>query len=104
MYYLNQKTLCTTSNHALGSAKLPFLVKKNERTPPYFTPLIQTDIENKDDDQLFYTKIFLNGIEDVKIKLDTKAELFQNLNGAVGRFNEPHFHHVIKLATLLISS
>ena len=40
MYYLNHKTLCLTSNPALGSAELPFLVQKNERAPPYFTPLI----------------------------------------------------------------
>ena len=39
MYYLNQKTLCPTSNPALGSAKLPFMVKKNERAPPYLMPL-----------------------------------------------------------------
>ena len=28
MYYLNQKTLCPTSNPALCSAELPFLVQK----------------------------------------------------------------------------
>merc|ERR1719347_2381893 len=41
------------------------------------------EIENTDDDQLFYTKIYLD--EELKskhmIKLDHKAELFQNLNG-----------------------
>ena len=44
------------------------------------------EVEDKDDDQLFYTKIFLD--EEMrnkfKIKLDHKAEIFQNLNGAVG--------------------
>ena len=39
MYYLNHKTLCLTSNPALGSAELPFLVQKNERAPPYVMPL-----------------------------------------------------------------
>ena len=38
---------------------------------------------NKEDDQLFYTKIFLDPElrESFKMKLDSKAELFQNLNG-----------------------
>jgi len=42
------------------------------------------DLKNQDDDQLFYTNIFLD-IEMRKkfdIKLDTRAEIFQNLNGA----------------------
>ena len=40
-----------------------------------------------DDDQLFYTELFLDKElrEKFAIKLDTKAELFQNLNGAVGK-------------------
>ncbi|KAF4533523.1 hypothetical protein B566_EDAN001008 [Ephemera danica] len=40
----------------------------------------------KDDDQLFYTKQYLDdGIRAaLKIKLDHKSEIFQNLNGAVG--------------------
>jgi len=41
------------------------------------------EIKNTDDDQLFYTKIYLD--EELKskykMKLDHKAELFQNLNG-----------------------
>ncbi|XP_022258413.1 procollagen-lysine,2-oxoglutarate 5-dioxygenase 2-like, partial [Limulus polyphemus] len=43
-------------------------------------------IENMDDDQLFYTKIFLQEDlrKDLSIKLDHKADIFQNLNGAVG--------------------
>lgn len=56
-----------------------------------YAPLIHelvtsSDINNDDDDQLFYTKIYLN--EDLRkkwtVKLDHKAEIFQNLNGAVG--------------------
>ena len=42
MYNLNHKTLCLTSNPALGSAELPFLVQKNERAPPYVMPLAQS--------------------------------------------------------------
>lgn len=40
-------------------------------------------IKNKDDDQLFYTKIFLDPElrQKFNIKLDSRAELFQNLNG-----------------------
>jgi len=41
----------------------------------------------KDDDQLFYTQQYLN--EDLraalKMKLDHKGEIFQNLHGAVGK-------------------
>lgn len=47
------------------------------------------ELENGDDDQLFYTEIFLDKDlrEKFGIKLDTKAEMFQNLNGAVGERN-----------------
>ena len=42
------------------------------------------EVQDSDDDQLYYTKIFLD--EDFqakhKIKLDHKSEIFQNLNGA----------------------
>ena len=44
------------------------------------------DVDDRDDDQLYYTKIFLN-IEyrnKHKIELDTKSEIFHNLNGAIG--------------------
>jgi hypothetical protein len=44
------------------------------------------EIADQDDDQLFYTEIFLD--EDMRkrfnIKLDYKAQIFQNLNGAMG--------------------
>lgn len=43
-------------------------------------------LKDEDDDQLFYTKVYLD--EDLRkkwtIKLDHKADIFQNLNGAVG--------------------
>ncbi|KAK3104424.1 hypothetical protein FSP39_001801, partial [Pinctada imbricata] len=43
------------------------------------------DIGNQDDDQLYYTKIYLDESlrEKWQIKLDTKSEIFQNLNGAL---------------------
>lgn len=42
------------------------------------------EIENKDDDQLYFTKLFLDESTrtDFKIKLDTKSSIFHNLNGA----------------------
>ncbi|XP_024936898.1 procollagen-lysine,2-oxoglutarate 5-dioxygenase 1 isoform X1 [Cephus cinctus] len=45
-----------------------------------------SDIKDQDDDQLFYTKIYLDDElrKKYNIKLDHKAEIFQNLNGAVG--------------------
>ncbi|XP_068202798.1 procollagen-lysine,2-oxoglutarate 5-dioxygenase 1 isoform X2 [Palaemon carinicauda] len=40
-------------------------------------------VENTDDDQLYYTKVFLDkkSRDRLKIKLDTQAKIFQNLNG-----------------------
>ena len=60
-------------------------------------------IENKEDDQLFYTKIFLNSElrEAFKMKLDSKAELFQNLNGEAENIElkfegeQPYVHNLV---------
>ncbi len=43
------------------------------------------EIANDDDDQLFYTKVFLDEKkrQELNIKLDHRSEIFQNLNGAV---------------------
>ncbi|XP_042217899.1 procollagen-lysine,2-oxoglutarate 5-dioxygenase 2-like [Homarus americanus] len=43
-------------------------------------------IENNDDDQLYFTKIFVdkNKRDEFKMKLDTQANIFQNLNGQLG--------------------
>lgn len=54
---------------------------------PYLYKLLSTnEIENTEDDQLYYTKIFLDADlrKSLKIKLDTQAKLFQNLNGVIG--------------------
>ncbi|GFS82794.1 procollagen-lysine,2-oxoglutarate 5-dioxygenase 2 [Trichonephila clavipes] len=62
---------------------------------PYIYEIVTSSpLKDEEDDQLFYTKIYLD--EDLRkkwsIKLDHKAEIFQNLNGAVGdvelRFTE----------------
>ncbi|XP_055696089.1 procollagen-lysine,2-oxoglutarate 5-dioxygenase isoform X1 [Lutzomyia longipalpis] len=46
--------------------------------------MLSTPLDNTDDDQLYYTKIFLNEEfrEKHKMKLDNRAEIFQNLFGA----------------------
>ncbi|XP_015911876.2 procollagen-lysine,2-oxoglutarate 5-dioxygenase 1 isoform X2 [Parasteatoda tepidariorum] len=48
--------------------------------------ITSSSLKDEEDDQLFYTKIYL--ADDLRkkwsIKLDHKAEIFQNLNGAVG--------------------
>jgi procollagen-lysine,2-oxoglutarate 5-dioxygenase len=48
-------------------------------------------VANDEDDQLFYTKAYLN--EELRnklhIKLDHRADIFQNLNGAVGKLLYP---------------
>ncbi|XP_077301869.1 procollagen lysyl hydroxylase [Arctopsyche grandis] len=44
-----------------------------------------TPVKDKDDDQLYYTKVYLdeNLRKNLKIRLDHKSQIFQNLNGAV---------------------
>lgn len=46
--------------------------------------MLQTPVKNKDDDQLYYTKAFLdtNIRKELRIKLDYECTVFQNLNGA----------------------
>lgn len=54
--------------------------------PVVFDMINSGDIGDADDDQLFYTKIFLNETLRKKfgIKLDSTSKIFQNLNGAFG--------------------
>lgn len=44
------------------------------------------DVRDTDDDQLYYSQIFINKElrDKYKIKLDTQAKIFQNLNGQFG--------------------
>ena len=44
-------------------------------------------VGDTDDDQLYYTKIYLdeNLRQKYSIKLDHKADIFQNLNGVLGK-------------------
>lgn len=51
--------------------------------------LMAEPIKNKDDDQLYYTKVFLDEAKRNKlgIKLDYRSEIFQNLNGATGEWH-----------------
>lgn len=51
-----------------------------------FAILNTATLEDHEDDQLFYTNIYLDEElrEKHKIKLDHKSEIFQNLYGAVG--------------------
>jgi hypothetical protein len=43
-------------------------------------------VANDDDDQLFYTRVYLNEElrDKFRIKLDHRSDIFQNLNGAIG--------------------
>lgn len=69
--------------------------------PQIYEIVSSTELEDEADDQLFYTNIYLN--EDLRkkwgIKLDHRAEIFQNLNGAVGDVellgldSEPYLHN-----------
>ncbi|XP_073840041.1 procollagen lysyl hydroxylase [Musca autumnalis] len=51
---------------------------------PEIWELLQPSIDNLEDDQLYYTKSFLNEElrEKLSMKLDTESKVFQNLNGA----------------------
>lgn len=57
--------------------------------PDVYSVVSSRDIRNDDDDQLYYTQIFINKElrEKYKIKLDTQAKIFQNLNGQFGEFS-----------------
>ncbi|XP_015118754.1 procollagen-lysine,2-oxoglutarate 5-dioxygenase 1 [Diachasma alloeum] len=52
-----------------------------------YAMLTTSKVKNSDDDQLFYTKIYLDPAfrKNHKIKVDHEAEIFQNLNGAVAK-------------------
>ncbi|XP_077100272.1 procollagen-lysine,2-oxoglutarate 5-dioxygenase 2 isoform X1 [Siphateles boraxobius] len=53
---------------------------------PYIQKIMnQWDLHDNDDDQLFYTKIYVDPLqrERLNMTLDHKCEIFQNLNGAV---------------------
>lgn len=66
--------------------------------------LIKTPVKNKDDDQLYYSKAFLDKTirSKLKIKLDYESEIFQNLNGAVAdvriTYNEASGEYFVKNA------
>lgn len=51
---------------------------------PEIWQLLQPSIENLEDDQLYYTKSYLNEElrEKLGMKLDVESHIFQNLNGA----------------------
>lgn len=53
---------------------------------PYINRIIsQWNLHDNDDDQLFYTKIYLDPLQrlNLNMTLDHKCQIFQNLNGAV---------------------
>ncbi|XP_054838690.1 procollagen-lysine,2-oxoglutarate 5-dioxygenase 2 isoform X2 [Eublepharis macularius] len=53
---------------------------------PYVNNIVQQwDLQDNDDDQLFYTKIYIDQLkrEHINITLDHKCNIFQTLNGAV---------------------
>uniref|UniRef100_A0AAQ5Y724 procollagen-lysine 5-dioxygenase n=1 Tax=Amphiprion ocellaris TaxID=80972 RepID=A0AAQ5Y724_AMPOC len=53
---------------------------------PYINRIVsQWNLHDNDDDQLFYTKIYLDPLqrETLNMTLDHKCQIFQNLNGAV---------------------
>lgn len=62
--------------------------------PQLYTISTSSTILDDDDDQLFYTNIFLNERKKYKMILDTKSYIFQNLNGALDdvtvKFEDDH--------------
>jgi hypothetical protein len=57
------------------------------------------EIKDEDDDQLFYTTVYLRNELRMrhKIKLDHKSEIFQNLNGAVGEDEQNFWRKILLL-------
>ncbi|PNF43292.1 Procollagen-lysine,2-oxoglutarate 5-dioxygenase 3 [Cryptotermes secundus] len=53
--------------------------------PELYNVVTSTAVANDDDDQLFYTKVYLNEElrDKFRIKLDHRSDIFQNLNGAI---------------------
>jgi len=49
--------------------------------PTFYSILNEKAIEHTDDDQLYYSKIYLSDNTKYKMKLDYRANIFQNLNG-----------------------
>ena len=66
--------------------------------------MLRTPVKNKDDDQLYYSKAFLdaNLRSKLKIKLDYESEIFQNLHGASSDvriiYNEANGEYFVKNA------
>ncbi|XP_057679971.1 procollagen-lysine,2-oxoglutarate 5-dioxygenase 2 isoform X3 [Corythoichthys intestinalis] len=53
---------------------------------PYINRIVsQWNLHDNDDDQLFYTKIFVDSLQrdSLNMTLDNKCQIFQNLNGAI---------------------
>lgn len=50
--------------------------------------MLSAPVKNKDDDQLYYTRAFLDPTirKSLNIKLDYESNIFQNLNGALNDF------------------
>ncbi|XP_052759652.1 multifunctional procollagen lysine hydroxylase and glycosyltransferase LH3-like isoform X2 [Mya arenaria] len=77
--------------------------------PEIYSIISHTAVDNTDDDQLYYTNIFLDKTlrEKWSIKLDKKSELFINLHGALGdimlKFKGDHsFLYNVKTGTVPI--
>ena len=78
-----------------GLANLYPPVKPNEKRflnsggfigyAPKIVAMLSEKLNDSDDDQLYYTEIFLDPKrrEELNMKLDTKSAIFQNLNGAM---------------------
>nr|XP_014352218.1 PREDICTED: procollagen-lysine,2-oxoglutarate 5-dioxygenase 3 [Latimeria chalumnae] len=56
----------------------------------------QWKFKDNDDDQLFYTRVYLDPVQREKfdMTLDHKSRIFQNLNGAIGECSEKQFPQV----------
>lgn len=52
--------------------------------------LLNGDIANTDDDQLFFTRAYLDESvrTELNLKLDHLSDIFQNLHGAIGEFGD----------------
>uniref|UniRef100_A0A672UTM1 procollagen-lysine 5-dioxygenase n=1 Tax=Strigops habroptila TaxID=2489341 RepID=A0A672UTM1_STRHB len=65
---------------------------------PYINRIVQQwNLQDNDDDQLFYTKIYVDPLarERFNITLDHKCAIFQTLNGAIGKYSLELFGNYI---------
>lgn len=99
--FMGTCTLFASNSHDSMEIPINFLLKSTGYASDVYE-MLKTPIKNKDDDQLYYSKAFLDPKlrSKLKIKLDYDSEIFQNLNGASAEvritYNEASGEYFVK--------